>query len=115
MSLPLSVCMIVRDEADQILASLSSVADVARQVVVVRVHEQLTLDGQPVAAIPTGVALLHNGYSPSIVATRNKVERNLHLLNLELTESPRDAYLHYQSGRTLYVGQRFDEAAESLR
>jgi tetratricopeptide (TPR) repeat protein len=75
-----------------------------------RIHEQLARDGRPLAGRPTGVALLHQGYLPEQLAARGKLARNEALLRAELAERADDGYAWYQLGRTLEVGERFDEA-----
>ena len=75
-----------------------------------RIHEQLARHGRPLAGRPTGVALLHLGYLPEQLAARGKLARNEALLRAELAERADDGYLWYQLGRTLEVGERFEEA-----
>jgi glycosyltransferase involved in cell wall biosynthesis len=79
-----------------------------------RVHEQVVRYGEPVAPIGTGIVLDHVGYTPEAIASFDKVERNLRLLELDLADSPDDAYLHYQKGRTLFVSGKLSEAITSL-
>jgi glycosyltransferase involved in cell wall biosynthesis len=79
-----------------------------------RVHEQVVRYGNPVTPIATGIVLDHVGYTPEAIASQNKIERNLRLLELDLADAPSDAYVHYQKGRTLFVAGKLEEAITSL-
>ena len=79
-----------------------------------RVHEQVVRFGAPVTPIGTGIALDHVGYTPEAIASQDKIQRNLRLLELDLADAPSDAYLHYQKGRTLFVGGDMESAITSL-
>jgi len=76
-----------------------------------RIHEQLVGDGR---RADTGVVLHHVGYSETMIATKDKHQRNIGLLRLELNEHPDDPYIHYQLGRTLWQRDRSGEAVEHL-
>ncbi|MEZ6014746.1 MAG: tetratricopeptide repeat protein [Planctomycetota bacterium] len=78
-----------------------------------RVHEQLTLNGRTISGRPTGVHVIHDGYSRAALAGRDKLARNEALLRATLADSPDDGYDWYQLGRTLEVGARFPEALEA--
>jgi glycosyltransferase involved in cell wall biosynthesis len=77
-----------------------------------RVHEQLVGPG---STGNTGLAVLHSGYSPATLARRQSSARNLRALEAELRERPDDPYLHYQTGKTLFVARRPAEAVEPMR
>ncbi len=79
-----------------------------------RIHEQLLRAGKPPLSVSTGITLLHSGYGAAAVKQTGKIERNLHLLQLELRETPEDPYLHYQMGKTLYLAERYGEATAHL-
>ena len=65
------------------------------------VHEQLVGPG---SIGDTGLAVLHSGYRPEVLARRGKSDRNLRLLRAELARKPEDPYWNYQLGKTLLVG-----------
>jgi glycosyltransferase involved in cell wall biosynthesis len=79
-----------------------------------RIHEQLRYRGQAPRVVRTDLLILHTGYAPEIIQTRNKAERNLRLLELDLADAPSDAYLHYQVGQTLYVMKEYSGAVKSF-
>jgi len=76
-----------------------------------RIHEQLLWEGQAPAAGSTDVVLLHYGYAQEAVDSRNKIDRNLRLLQLEVAEHPEEPYTHYQLGKTYFVSTCNQEAA----
>ena len=80
-----------------------------------RVHEQLTRDGRPLVGWPTGVRVEHFGYSAELVTSRSKLVRNETLLRAQLLEYPEDSHDWYQLGRTLELGERFEEALEAYQ
>jgi len=70
-----------------------------------RIHEQ------PVHAGPRqrlDIRVSHDGYLPEHMATKGA--RNRQLLERAVSESPADAYLHYQLGKDHEVHDRFAEA-----
>lgn len=74
-----------------------------------RIHEQ------PVSSLPrerVSLTVMHDGYLPG--QRQAKQGRNLHLLEISLAESPDDAYLRYQLGKELGLGDRPCEAAAPL-
>jgi glycosyltransferase involved in cell wall biosynthesis len=79
-----------------------------------RVHEQLTLHGAPPPSIATAVRLLHTGYVPEELASGEKVQRNLRLLELEHQSRPEDPYILYQIGRTHFVAENWQAAVTAL-
>ena len=71
------------------------------------IHEQLVGPG---STGDTGLAVLHSGYRPEVLARKGTSDRNLRLLRAELARKPEDPYLNYQLGKTLLVGGRPAEA-----
>lgn len=71
------------------------------------IHEQLVGPG---SIGDTGLAVLHSGYRPEVLARKGTSERNMRLLRAELARKPEDPYLNYQLGKTLLVGGRPAEA-----
>jgi len=78
-----------------------------------RIHEQLTRAGRPLPGRPTGVVVHHDGYDPVQIAARGKLARNEALLRAQLAEAPDDGHDWYQLGRTLELGERFEQALEA--
>jgi tetratricopeptide (TPR) repeat protein len=76
-----------------------------------RIHEQV-VGARSVA--PTGIRLVHTGYvDPRAMPA--KLERNLHLIDLDLAERPFDGRLLYYRGATLLDLERADEAVITLQ
>jgi glycosyltransferase involved in cell wall biosynthesis len=80
-----------------------------------RVHEQLTRDGGPPPVVQTGATLVHSGYSKELIASGEKVERNLRLLQVERQDRPDDAYVLYQIGRTHFTAGNWALAVTALQ
>ena len=80
-----------------------------------RIHEQLTFEGAPLVGVPTGVVVRHSGYTAERMRSRGKLERNRRLLEAQLAEDAGDSHDWYQLGRTLEVGESFEEALEAYR
>lgn len=79
-----------------------------------RVHEQVLRAGAAPIATPTGVELIHLGYESTLASGKDRVARNLELLELELRDRPGDPYVLYQIGRTCVVGGDHQRAVQSL-
>ncbi len=73
-----------------------------------RIHEQAqTDDGARAPRLDTGLVVAHHGYAPGLVRERDKLARNLALLERWGREAPEDGYVWYQLGRTRAdAGQR---------
>jgi glycosyltransferase involved in cell wall biosynthesis len=71
------------------------------------IHEQLVGPG---SIGDTGLAVLHSGYRPDVLARKGTSDRNLRLLRAELARKPDDPYLNYQLGKTLLVAGRLADA-----
>jgi glycosyltransferase involved in cell wall biosynthesis len=52
----------------------------------------------------------HVGYTESIIKEKDKVNRNISLLNEAIKSSPKDPYLYYQIGKSYYLAKNYDEA-----
>jgi glycosyltransferase involved in cell wall biosynthesis len=81
-----------------------------------KVHEQIwpSLLQQKLVVKQSALVLHHLGYSQGYDMVRQKAERNLGLLRLQLAEHPDDAYAAFQVGNSLVVLQRYDEAEPVL-
>lgn len=79
-----------------------------------RIHEQVSYKGEPASYKPTGVEVLHNGYHLQEKLLQDKFERNRFLLEKAVEESPQDAYMIFQLGRTYLGAKKYAEAAAWL-
>jgi GT2 family glycosyltransferase/tetratricopeptide (TPR) repeat protein len=80
-----------------------------------RLHEQLTMrDGTPRDdfGIIEGAKLIHSGYTPELMAKKNKAERNIRIAQLDAdSDEERDAIDRMTNlGRSLTMAGRFEEA-----
>lgn len=76
-----------------------------------RVHEQLVgPPSRPQDGGDSGLVAVHSGYTEAAIRRRDKTQRNLKLLRLDLEARPNDAYLHFQLGRTLVKHKQPDAA-----
>lgn len=74
------------------------------------IHEQLVSEcGKGNYDFPLKV--LHSGYNKSEVKRKNKVKRNLDILNKELSLNPNDPYILYQIGKAYYINDEYENAA----
>lgn len=79
-----------------------------------RIHEQLRKSGQIPESIFTKVKLHHQGYLAEVINTRNKIERNINLLLMELNENGDNPYYLYQLARAYYVSKEYFKANEAF-
>lgn len=86
-----------------------------------RVHEQIFPRVAALARqwglvqMPAGSVLLHHGYAPDEMRRRDKIARNLRLIERALTETPGDAQLLMQHGLELARSGRQPEALDQYR
>ncbi|OLZ11737.1 glycosyltransferase [Sulfobacillus thermosulfidooxidans] len=85
-----------------------------------RVHEQIipSLGRAGMRLEPLDVRLMHYGYLKDVMIDRNKLNRNLDLLDQSLTEATQHdwkAYLHWQRAQTLVPLERYDDAIKDMR
>ncbi|PSR28943.1 MAG: glycosyl transferase family 2 [Sulfobacillus thermosulfidooxidans] len=85
-----------------------------------RVHEQIipSIGRAGMTLEPLDVRLMHYGYLKEVMTDRNKLERNLDLLDQSLSETkPNEwkAYLHWQRAQTLVPLERYDDAIKDMR
>ncbi len=79
-----------------------------------RIHEQLARSSGALERADTGVVVHHHGYCAEQLAVKDKLARNLELLERALRERPNDAYLWFQLGRTEALASRHDRALAAL-
>lgn len=83
------------------------------------IHEQIAdviLKNNKTAAyqIAEGIVINHYGYLDTQIEEKNKKERNLKIIEKELSESPNNYILQYHYGIELFRSERFAEAAKIL-
>ncbi len=80
-----------------------------------RIHEQAqTDDGARAPRVDTGLVVEHLGYAAPLMRERDKLARNLALLERWSREAPDDGYAWYQLGRTRADAGQRELALEAL-
>ncbi|MFD7524827.1 glycosyltransferase [Paenibacillus chitinolyticus] len=80
-----------------------------------RIHEQLVYNEQPIKLSQSSyLEVRHHGYKKDVLAFKNKLDRNVALLKLELDRDKQNSYILFQMGRTLYVKKDYLEARSYL-
>jgi glycosyltransferase involved in cell wall biosynthesis len=68
------------------------------------IHEQLvSFSGASVMPREIPVEADHSGYSPTVLESKNKLERNRVMLEKELAKNPEDPYYLYQMGKAYFA------------
>lgn len=80
------------------------------------VHEQIVdviLQKNPQAAfqIAGGLSIIHYGYTDQQISDKDKINRNLKLIEEELEQKPNDSLLRYHYGVELFRAEKYTEAA----
>ncbi|MBE6055738.1 glycosyltransferase [Clostridium sp.] len=57
----------------------------------------------------------HIGYSKEVLNRTNKIQRNIELLKKALKKDFKDPYLHYQLGKSYFMGKDYDNAYISFK
>ncbi|MEC5344874.1 glycosyltransferase [Brenneria populi] len=81
------------------------------------IHEQIVPKGhKSIVAnrFMTPISLNHIGYRQEILLSKNKVARNITLLQKAIALTPQEPYLHYQLGRSYYLDKNYALAASSF-
>ncbi len=60
------------------------------------------------------IILDHFGYRSDILQAKDKLNRNIQLLDIALAGSPQDAYLHYQRGQSQFLAGDYAQACQSF-
>ncbi|MGL4774147.1 MAG: glycosyltransferase [Clostridium sp.] len=77
------------------------------------IHEQLVrIDGSKIESFETSVVLEHIGYSEEEVKGKNKLERNISMLNEALIDNVNDPYIFYQLGKSYYMMKEYIVASD---
>ncbi|MEH2920906.1 glycosyltransferase [Samsonia erythrinae] len=78
------------------------------------VHEQICnkkTGSLPTRRFDTSLSFLHVGYQHEILASKDKISRNINLLKEAINHAPEDPYWHYQLGKSYYLGKDYVMAA----
>jgi tetratricopeptide (TPR) repeat protein len=80
------------------------------------IHEYPAIgpDGESIQAVASSITLIHHGYVNTIVAERNKGQRNLEILLAATNAEPDNAYHWYNLGTTAYLNKDYELALKSL-
>jgi len=75
------------------------------------IHEQIVQnDGNDFNTVSVEIAVEHSGYTQELIERTGKIARNLKLLKQAVDESPEDAYLLYQLGKSYYMARNYNES-----
>ncbi|MEK4360381.1 glycosyltransferase [Paenibacillus sp. FSL M7-1455] len=77
-----------------------------------RIHEQLLYSGEEPKIVNSMIKFNHSGYLPDQINEKNKINRNLELLLTDLKDSPDNAYLLFQIGRSYEIMQDWPSAIQ---
>lgn len=83
-----------------------------------RIHENIQYLGEgpePDFRINGDLTINHYGYLPDQMAAKDKLERNLRLLQLAIAESPDDPFNQFNLGLQYHIMERFADAVEPLK
>lgn len=80
------------------------------------IHEQI-VSGDNAIYKTQGIDLVvnHIGYSKEVLSRTNKIQRNIELLKVAAAENPKDPYLHYQLGKSYFMGKDYKNAYSSFK
>lgn len=80
------------------------------------IHEQICphADAPNFACFDAPITLHHLGYQTDILQEKDKLNRNVKLLEAALSLAPEDPYLHYQLGKTHYIHRNYPAACTCL-
>lgn len=81
------------------------------------IHEQICKKNTgkvPEGRFDTPLSFMHNGYTKEVIESKNKIVRNITLLQQSIDKTSNDAYLHYQLGKSYYLGKDYEQAAQSF-
>ncbi|WP_235319737.1 glycosyltransferase [Pectobacterium fontis] len=81
------------------------------------IHEQIcekNTEKAPEGRFDTPLSFTHSGYTKESIESKNKIARNIRLLLSAIDKTSDDAYLHYQLGKSYYLGKDYEQAAHSF-
>jgi glycosyltransferase involved in cell wall biosynthesis len=77
------------------------------------IHEQINIAGDKIGVIDEEICyVIHYGYMKDIIKNKNKIGRNISLLEDELKLTPDDPYISYQIGATYFNDEQYDKALD---
>ena len=80
------------------------------------IHEQVvSINKENYATKNIDLVADHIGYSKEVINRTNKIERNIELLKKALEKGSNDPYLHYQLGKSYFMGKDYKEAYKSFK
>lgn len=80
-----------------------------------RIHEQVTeINNKSYDTYNVPIVLNHYGYEKNEINRKNKIYRNINLLNDELKENGNDPYILYQLGKSYYMNEDYEKAIKSF-
>lgn len=75
------------------------------------IHEQLVgINYSKNEMYELPIKVLHNGYDLKEIKRKDKINRNLSMLEKELELKPKDPYILYQLGKTYYMAEDYEKA-----
>ncbi|HHW01023.1 MAG TPA: glycosyltransferase [Clostridiaceae bacterium] len=79
------------------------------------VHEQIVRkDGEPHSRKNIEISVEHIGYSDKILKSKDKIDRNIRLLQSAISLNEKDPYLYYQLGKSYYLKKEYDKTIEAF-
>lgn len=79
------------------------------------IHEQVTsLNNTSYTTVHLDVDIEHIGYTKEVLNKTNKISRNISMLKQAIHDNLNDPYLHYQLGKSYYMGKEYTLACESF-
>lgn len=79
------------------------------------IHEQVTsLNNTSYKTVPIDIDIEHIGYIKEVLNKSNKISRNISMLKQAIDDNSNDPYLHYQLGKSYYMGKEYTLASESF-
>lgn len=79
------------------------------------IHEQIVaIDKTNYNTENIEVTLNHIGYSKEVINRTHKIQRNILLLENAIKQNSNDPYLHYQIGKSYFMGKNFELAKTSF-
>lgn len=75
-----------------------------------KIHEQLAFKGEILDFQETDLQLIHLGYTKEVVKKKNKVARNIRILQMELKDKPNDPFIHFNLGNEMMKTKDYKKA-----
>jgi len=79
------------------------------------VHEQIvSKDGSPYNREIIEISVEHIGYTDKMLKSKDKIERNIRLLQSAISLNEKDPYLYYQLGKSYYLKKEYVKTIEAF-